>query len=410
MPIVYRAIQGRPLSIAEADGNFQHIETQLGLKLNAADYSAQEILDRLLTVDGSGSGLDADRLDGLQSATTNTVNTIVSRDASGNFSAGTITANLVGNVTGNITGNGTGTWTGNASNVNGVVAITNGGTGATTASAARTNLGLGDMSLQNPGSVNITGGSVTNIVDLAIADGGTGASNAFGARANLGLAIGTDVQAFHPLLSAVTALTSNGFLTRTAAGAITTRTLTAGSNISITNIDGVSNNPTISLVDSPALTGSPTAPTQVSTDNSTKLANTAFVKVKYDEMKTYVDTEIEETRQSLAEIGKAWVVFQGFNGTILTTKNIDSVVLVGNGIYRLNIKPGTFNTPHFAAAGMVGEQNFYMSFVSSTETTLTIRINGFSPFFIPTGQGNGNIGGIGVGFNASGPVRVVLYS
>jgi len=47
--------------------------------------------------DGSGSGLDADLLDGLNSATANTVSTIVARDASGNFSAGTITASLTGN-------------------------------------------------------------------------------------------------------------------------------------------------------------------------------------------------------------------------------------------------------------------------------------------------------------------------
>jgi hypothetical protein len=39
----------------------------------------------------------------------NTANAIVARDASGNFSAGTITASLSGNVTGNVTGNLTGT-------------------------------------------------------------------------------------------------------------------------------------------------------------------------------------------------------------------------------------------------------------------------------------------------------------
>lgn len=45
----------------------------------------------------------------------NTVSTIVKRDGSGNFTAGTITANLSGNVTGNVTGNLTGNVTGAAS-------------------------------------------------------------------------------------------------------------------------------------------------------------------------------------------------------------------------------------------------------------------------------------------------------
>lgn len=43
------------------------------------------------TNDGAGSGLDADLLDGLNSATANTPSTVVVRDASGNFSAGTVT-------------------------------------------------------------------------------------------------------------------------------------------------------------------------------------------------------------------------------------------------------------------------------------------------------------------------------
>lgn len=57
------------------------------------------------------------------------------------------------------------------------LAVADGGTGATTASGARANLGLGTMSAQNANSVSITGGSISGITDLAVADGGTGASS-----------------------------------------------------------------------------------------------------------------------------------------------------------------------------------------------------------------------------------------
>lgn len=64
--------------------------------------------------------------------------------------------------------------------------VASGGTGSTTASGARTNLGLGTISTQDANNVSITGGAISGITDLAVADGGTGASTAAGARTNLG--------------------------------------------------------------------------------------------------------------------------------------------------------------------------------------------------------------------------------
>jgi hypothetical protein len=251
--IVLRSVKGSPLTIAEADANFDNLNSEVGTKLTASTYTAADVLTKIKTVDGVGSGLDADLLDGLTSSSSDTSgNSIVSR-SSGNFSAGTITAALVGNVTGNVTGNLTGTVAGNATNVSGIVSINNGGTGATTESTARTALGLGSISTQASSDVSITGGTITGITDITIADGGTGASTAIQARTNLGLTIGADIQPFSNNLTALGAVTTHGFFVKNSAGTAVTRTITAGTNISITDGDGIAGNPTITGSPNPSV-------------------------------------------------------------------------------------------------------------------------------------------------------------
>lgn len=131
------------------------------------------------------------------------------------------------------------------------------------ASSARTNLGLGSIATQDSSSITITGGAISGITDLAVADGGTGASDAATARTNLGLAIGTNVQAFDTDLSAVAALSSTGMISRTGSGTAAVRTITASTGISVSNGDGVSGNPTITNTGVTSINGSTGAVTGV---------------------------------------------------------------------------------------------------------------------------------------------------
>ena len=127
----------------------------------------------------------------------------------------------------------TGVWNGTA------IAIANGGTGATDAGAARTALGLAigtDVQAYNATLAAVAGGTYSgddsivtvgtisagtwNGTDIAVAAGGTGASDAGTARTNLGLAIGTDVQAYNSTLAAVAGGTYSGDDSITTVGTI----------------------------------------------------------------------------------------------------------------------------------------------------------------------------------------------
>jgi len=135
-------VKNTPLTNAEIDTNFTNLNTDIGTRLLSSDYTAADVLTKIKTVDGAGSGLDADLLDGLNAVSGATGASIVSRNASGNFAAGTITATFTGNLTGNTNGVHTGAVTGDVTGdiyaSDGTTKILENSTGATGAPATFT--------------------------------------------------------------------------------------------------------------------------------------------------------------------------------------------------------------------------------------------------------------------------------
>lgn len=168
----------------------------------------------------------------------NTPNTIVKRDASGNFIAGTITAGLLGNVTGNVTGDVTGNLTGNASTATKLAA-----------------------------SKNIYGNAFDGSTDLtqAIAGtfGGTGVNNG-----NKTITLGGNI------LTASDFTTVGNYSTTITSIGVTNITLpTTGTIATLAGTETLTNKTIADVV----LTGVPTAPTATEGTNTTQLATTAFV-------------------------------------------------------------------------------------------------------------------------------------
>jgi hypothetical protein len=158
--------------------------------------TSQSVLDTLTSLQNQISALTGFvNYQGTWNASTNTP-TLTS-------SVGTKGYYYVVSVTGSTNLNGVSTWTqadwaifnGTAwekvDNTDLVTSVA-GRTGAITLTTADIS-GLGTIATQAASNVSITGGSITGITDLAVADGGTGASTAGNARTNLGLVIGTDV-------------------------------------------------------------------------------------------------------------------------------------------------------------------------------------------------------------------------
>jgi hypothetical protein len=98
-------------------------------------------------------------------------------------------------------------------------------------------------------TVTISGGSITGITDLAIADGGTGASTASVARTNLGLAIGTNVQAYDAGLQSISGLTTTAdqMIYTTSSDTYATASLTSAGRALLDDADASAQRTTLGL-------------------------------------------------------------------------------------------------------------------------------------------------------------------
>ena len=312
--------------------------------------------------------------------------------------------------------------------INGTIAITKGGTGASTAAAARTNLGLaigtdvmaanytttltGDVTGSGNGSfattVNSVGGvsaSTISTFDTRIASN----TSSITANANSIATLNTNVNANTASITANTtsinantaSITSN--TNSIAALNTNVNANTASITANTTSINANTASITSNIADillrapiaSPTFTGTPAAPTAATSDNSTTLATTAYVKANLATVSagTLTGTTLASTitGSSLTSVGT--ITSGVWSGTaIANDKLANSTTTLGSTTLTLG---GTVTSvtglSSLAATNLTGALSGNASTASALATGRTISLTGDVTYTSPTFDGSGNI-------------------
>lgn len=368
------------------------------------------------------TNLNADLLDDMTTASANTASTIVARDASGNFSAGTITATLTGNASTATTLQTARTINGESFNGSANINI-EARLGTAVASATTTTIGtkgLGD-------TIHITG--VATITSLGVSNNGTRRTLIFDGAltlthnatslilpggANITTVAGDSAEVVcengalgywrcvrytsslisNTELSYLDGVTSNiqtqiGTKAPTAGptftGTVTlpsTTSIGTVTNLEIGYLDGVTSGvqgqlDTKAPLASPALTGTPTAPTATAGTNTTQVATTEFVASALAAAGGGIEGAFKNSQTFTA------------SGTFTVPAGVDKVYVVGcggggAGGGRIS---GLSNQSGGAGGGGAGVSAVITAVTADSNINVVIGAGGAG------GSGNGGIGG-----------------
>lgn len=245
----------------------------------------------------------------------------------------------------------------------------------------------GTMAPQNANAVVISGGSISGITDLAVTDGGTGASTDSGARTNLGLVIGTNVQAYDADLAALAGVSSAAdklpYFTGVATATVTDLT-TAGRAI-LDDADNTAQRSTLGLgsiatqaSSSVSITGgSITGITDLAVaDGGTGSSTAANAQIAL-QLDRYFGSVTGDQNTSL----QTFTDITNMNGIALAASatyyvNVDAIVQTNATTVGILISPN--------ASGAVSSVNFNTTYPTAATTWTTERISALQGGTLPT--------------------------